>query len=99
MGHQLAVSLSSIRALAIGNLDKAEPLRNAVPLVAEVNLRGTWRISTQYKRILDHIVELSNVSVKERVQELKRVRGSLPEHIIEQRENNISRTFLGSNII
>ena len=87
--HKLALCMSFIRALDAGETPKAKKLQKMYHRLQSIDPETNWRSSTGYQHILDHIVELNQIAVKDRVLELKRVRNDLPQYVYEQRKRSI----------
>ena len=86
---RIALSLAFVRAVNEENVTAAEKYQSVYPRLKRVGCGRAALGTSEYKELLDHIIELSQTSINERVEEMKQLRSSLPDFVYQQRKENI----------
>ena len=80
---KISASVAFVRALHTGNTKAASHFQKVYPRLADVHITEGALASQSYRDLLDHILELGYMSVKERMEDLRQSRGKIPEHIYQ----------------
>ena len=75
-----------LRALEEGRHEDQQRLATVYPHMLRLVPESSHRNSQQLK---DHIIELSQTSTFERIQELKEAKKNIPEYVYQQRKHHI----------
>ena len=81
--------MAFIRAIQTGSLSRADHFRKVYPRLKRVDIHRNPLAASSFREVQDHALELGQLSVKERIDELKAVRKDLPDHVYSQRKANI----------
>ena len=84
--HRLATCLSSVKAIYDDNSDRAHMLQRKYRLLNKVCIDGETRPSKGFIEVKNHAVELMQLDVTQRANELKLVQSQLPQHEIQRRK-------------
>ena len=88
--HKLAICMSFIWAIYGHNFEEAKKLQCKCAELMQVSIgHGTW-CSEDFAAVKEKTVVLMHADIKERTEELRMTRNSLPEHLYEQRKHGIA---------
>ena len=88
--EKLSICISFLRALHSCSWDVARQVQRRFQKLAGIPVDLSCANSPEYQNLLDYILELGQTSVKERIDDLKQHRKTLPEHVYSQRKANIA---------
>ena len=91
--HKLAVHLSFLRALHEADFTRARALQRRCSELSGVPIGEGMLEPTAFQNIKDKTVELMQTDIRERAEELKKIRNQLPEEIYEHRKRGIANTL------
>jgi hypothetical protein len=91
--HRLAVCLSFIRAVREGRFEKARNIQRNMKQLRDCEVFEGMERNISFERVLNLAEELMHMDIKERADELRKVREQLPEHEFELRKRRIENTL------
>jgi hypothetical protein len=100
--HQLAVCMSFIRSIYMCNFEKARSLQGKCTTLGSIGIGDGTIFSAEFQTLKDTTAELMRTDIRDRSNELREARESLPEHLIAQKKNDIAsrlkRMLPGGNV-
>ena len=88
--HKLAVCMSFIRAVHLQDLAKARHLQKKCRELREVHVGIGCEASVAFSQVKDATAELMQLNIKERADELKSAKQTLPMHAAEHQNKSIA---------
>ena len=88
--HKLACCMSFIRAVYHGDLPKARVLQKRCRELQSLEVDAQLILSPPFAKLLDKVKEMMQLSIKERADELRQARTSLPQDKIDHEKKSIA---------
>jgi hypothetical protein len=88
--HKLAIHMGFIKAIYASNFKRAKDLQQKCGGLEHVIVSKDAQVTEEFQRVKDRAVELMQIDVRERAEELRQIRANMPDDAYESKKKGIA---------